>query len=293
MKLAIVVDSSCGLTKEQAEKRGWFFLPLYIKIDGKEYADGIDLTKDNFSKVFKNDSETSTSCTPIGEALNLFEKLSKEYDFVVVYPISQFLSSQFQNLEVVSKSFENIFIIKSKNVAQLIVHELVELEKEVLSNELTVKQAISKIENKNRSIPSILLFPQTMDTLVKGGRLSPSAAKMAKLLKIVPVICFQDGKLEKYDKGRIFSKVVVNSTISLFNKLEHKEKDLTFMFLDTFNDIAEDLFTEIKEKVNYDKKAIRLDIPLVVAMHTGYGAISIFITKLKNDINEYGFDKIV
>ena len=291
MKLAIVVDSSCGLTKEQAKKRGWHFLPLYIEINGKEYADGIDLTPESFSKIYKDGIETKTSCTPPGEAIKLFEELSKNNDFVVVYPISQFLSSQVQNLDVLSKSFKNVFVIKSKNVAQLIVKELVEFEKSVLSNELTVKQAIAKIENKDRSTPEILLFPKTMDSLVKGGRLSPSAAKMAKLLKIVPVIGWKDGKLEKFTKGRIFNKVVPNVSIEHFEKLNGKNKKTSFMFLDTLNEQAEDIFEQIRKETNYKKPYARFDIPPVIAIHTGFGAISVFFPEFELDFKDYNFDQ--
>lgn len=293
MKLAIVVDSSCGLTKKEAQDRGWHFLPLMITIDGKEYADGIDLDPNTFEKVFSPKSVTSTSCTPPGEALKLFEELSKKNDFVVVYPLSQFLSSQTQNLEVLAKSFSNVFVIKSKNVAQLIVKELVELEADVLSNELTVKQAIKKIETKNRSVPSILLYPDNMDALVKGGRLSPSAAKMAKLLKIIPVIGFQDGKLEKFEKGRIFSKTVVNTSSNHYLKLKAKDKKMKMLFLDTFNDNADNLFNDIKKQTNCNEPVVRLRIPLVIAIHTGYGAIAVFYDSFEKDISKYKFNNFI
>lgn len=293
MKLAIVVDSSCGLTKQEVNERGWHFLPLLITIDGKEYADGVDLTPETFAKIFTPRSNTSTSCTPPGEVLKMFEELSKKNDFVVVYPISQYLSSQVQNLEVLSKSFNNVFVIKSKNVAQLIVKELVELEEDVLKNELTVKQAINKIESKNRSFPEILLFLENMDSLVKGGRLSPSAAKMAKLFKIVPVIAFQDGKLEKYDKGRIFNKTVLNSSIEHFNKWKSKEKNVSMMFLDMLNENSQQIFNDIKKNANISEKVARFSIPPVIAIHTGYGSVSVFVTKYEKDINKYKFKDFI
>lgn len=295
MKLAIVVDSSCGLSKKEASDRGWFYLPLCITIDGKEYADGIDLTSENFSLIFDSKLQASTSCTPYGEAEDLIRTIQKQYDFVIIYPISKYLSSQWQNLEIISKDYDNVFVINSKNVAQLIIQELVELENNVFVNNMDVREAIKKIELKDRNNPSILLFPQNMDALVKGGRLSPSAAKMAKLFKIVPVICFQNGKLEKYDKGRVFSKVVVNTTVSWFLKLQNKnnDKNLTFMFLDTDNDISDNLFHQIMEETNYNDRAIRFNIPSVIAIHTGIGAISIFVTKLENDIDSYKFNKMI
>lgn len=293
MKLAIVVDSSCGLTKKQAEERGWFFLPLYINIDGKEYADGVDITPKNFKEIYKKSSICSTSCTPPGEVIKLFEKISKTHDFVVFYPISQYLSSQYQNIELLSRSYKNVFVIKSSNVSQMIIFDLVEFEKNVLRNEITVKQGIQKIENKNSNIPQALLVPKTMDALVRGGRLSPSAAKMAKLLKIVPVIGVQNGKLEKYNKGRIFNKVIINFGESFLGKQFSKNKNQIIVVFNVENNDVDTLFSEIKTKINYDKEIIVVYMPPVVAIHTGFESIGFGIYNLEFDIAEYKIPKLL
>ena len=294
MKLAIVVDSSCGLTKDQASARGWYYLPLIINIDGKEYLDGIDITPDTFLKIFKRTSEAKTSFTRPIYTIELLNKLSVENDFVVIYPISKYLSSQYEQIEqlIQTSDYKNVFVIKSTNVAQLIVKDLVEFEAAVLNNELTVKEAIEKIETRKFVHPPILLFPEDIKVLEKGGRLSPSAAKMAKLLRIVPVIALQNGKLEKYDKGHIFNKAVVKYSVGLYQKWIAKEKDVTILFLDVKNQNADELFKKIKEEANYPKDIIHLSIPPVIAIHTGHGAIAIFLAKLEKTLNTYQFDKI-
>lgn len=284
MKIAIVVDSSSGLTEKEARARGWYFLPLYINIDGNEYRDGIDLTRDNFLDVYKSTSVGKTSCTPIGEALKLMEKLSQEYDFVVIYPISHELSSQYNNLEVISKQFKNIFVIKSKRVCQFIVKDLFDLEKDVLSNKVTLKQAINNIEKKDYSNVDILLYPKDINVLVRGGRLAPSAAKLAKLLKIFPVIGLEEGRLEKFNKGRTFDKTFFNTASDQYKKLNKKNKR-TIMLLDTANAEADQLANELKEKIGYKADIIRRPIPPIIAIHTGYEAISIFY--LECDLEEF------
>lgn len=286
MKLAIVVDSSCGLSKKEVEDRGWHFLPLYLDIDGKEYRDGIDVDSKNFLDIYKPTSIGKTSCTPIGEALQLIENLSKINDFVVIYPISMELSSQYNNLQVIAKQFKNVYVIKSKRVCQFIIRDLVELEKEVLSNELTLKQSISRIENMNYSQVDILLYPKDISVLARGGRLAPSAAKLAKLLKIFPVIGMQDGKLEKFDKGVTFNKTFFNTSLDQYKKLTRK-KSKDIIFLDTANENADNMASEFKEKSGYNKTIIRSSIPPIIAIHTGYGAISIFYIEFKYDIKEY------
>ncbi|WAM01233.1 DegV family protein [Mycoplasmopsis felis] len=50
--IAIVVDSSCGLTENQAKKLDLFYLPLMIEVDGKVYREGIDVSSENLFEVF-------------------------------------------------------------------------------------------------------------------------------------------------------------------------------------------------------------------------------------------------
>lgn len=292
MKLAIVVDSSCGLTKEQANERGWHFLPLMVTIDDKEYTDGVDLDARSFSRVFHADSVASTSFTPIGYTMELLKNLAAENDYVVIYPISQHLSSQMQNLEVVAKDYKNIFVIKSKSVAQLIVRDLVEFEKNILLNDFTIKQAIEKIEKRNYDLTEILLFPETMDALVRGGRVSTTKANISKMLKITPVISMQDGKLEKFGKGRTFAKTVVSYTVDHYNKLKAKGKNVAIAILDISNPNADNLFYQIRSELNYPYEPIRFTIPPVISAHVGFGAICAFILELERPIEDYQFDKI-
>ena len=54
MSTAVVLDSNCGLTKEEAKKYGLYILPMPFMIDGKEYLDGIDITYDEFLKKQAN-----------------------------------------------------------------------------------------------------------------------------------------------------------------------------------------------------------------------------------------------
>lgn len=288
MKLAIVVDSSSGLTEKQAKERGWHYLPLYLTIDGKEYRDGVDLTVDTFLNVYKKDSKGHTSCTPIGESLALIEKLSKENDFVVVYPISMEISSQYNNLEVISKQYKNVIVVKSKLVCQFIVRDLMELEKDVKENKLTVRQAVDVIENRDYSEVNVLLYPKDINVLARGGRLAPSAAKLAKLLKIFPVIGLENGKLEKFHKGVTFNKTFINTVIDQYKKVT-KKSDKQILLLDTENEDADKLLQEALKKIEYNKTIIRSKIPPVISIHTGYGAIAVFFMELREDIDFYKF----
>lgn len=282
MKIGIVVDSSCGLTKKQAEKKGWHYLPLYITIDGNEYKDGVEISPSTLTDFYKSDSKVSTAATPIGFVDDLFDKLSKEYDQVIVYPISKHLSSQYQNLKVIAKKekYSNIHIIESIGVTHLILDDLLKFEHDIKNNEITYKQGINRMADPKLKEKSIVyLIPKTNDALLNGGRLTPAAHKIASLLKIVPIISFKEGKLEKHGKGRVFDKTLTKTFDAYWKEVDKfldKSKPYSLIINHVKNQDIDNIVSRFKEMhSNLNIKII--PTPSVIGIHTGLESIAISI----------------
>ncbi|MGL5204638.1 MAG: DegV family protein, partial [Metamycoplasmataceae bacterium] len=167
MKLVIVVDSSTGLTKEEAEARGWYFLPLIVNVDDQEYEDGIEINSRNFFDICKVNSKASTSCSSIGQVQQLLEEIAKPDTFVVIYPISKNLSAQYQNCVKGAEGFENVHVIASESIFIPIIQELVELENGVKNGDFSIQEGIDIIENKTpRDLNNVVVIPKYFDSLV-------------------------------------------------------------------------------------------------------------------------------
>ncbi|WP_406617827.1 DegV family protein [Mycoplasmopsis lipophila] len=283
MKIAIVIDSAAGLSKEQVEKLGWYLLPLNIDIEGKNFIDGVEINSTNFFDYYKKESKAKTSAFHLGYAEELFTKLSMEYDSIVVYPISKYLSSAYSMLQVIQSDFPKLKVIESIQVAQLMLFDLLYLENKNIQNEQDLDNVIKSIENGERK-QSITLIPKYNDCLVKGGRLHPAAALIAKLLKIVPLIKFENGQLLKESKGLVFAK-------SVKKMLESK--------LDFYNNLSDNRCVillhsqpkELEEFVKYTKEIYHIEpfisyIPTVVSIHTGAEAFVCIVTELDPKIQE-------
>ncbi|MEA4115642.1 DegV family protein [Mycoplasma sp. 744] len=286
MKYAIIVDSSCGLTKEEANKKGWFYLPLHIIIDGKEYKDGIEINSSNLFQFYKDNNDAKTSAINIGEAQELFEQLSKEYDQIIVYPISQHLSGTYQMLNLLSQDFPKVRIVKSKQIVQLIILDLLWLETQLSNDSSKLEEYLDFIENKGFR-NSITLIPKYNKYLVKGGRLHPSAALVAKMLNIVPLITFSDGKLLKEGVGRVFKKTVLKNIASKSNfKLENQNNELCYIYLHSNAKIEEQ--NEIVNEFSkiYNIKPLVHKIAPVVSIHTGPEAYVGIVLEINKELKE-------
>ncbi|VEU59802.1 DegV family protein [Mesomycoplasma neurolyticum] len=264
MKIAIIIDSSTGLTKEEAQKHNLYYLPLCINIDDKEYLDGVDLVSEEVFGLINKNSKVFTSATPIGMALELIEKLKKEYDKIIIYPISHKLSSQYSNLAAAFANDEKVHVVKSNKISALIILDIIRF-KNNLKNNTPLTEALQKLEENFEG--DVCLVPKYNDALVRGGRLSPSAASIAKLLKIVPIIQFKEGALEKRGKGRIFHRALINTYKEVY---EQNPNYKTFL-IHSNNPEINDLKAKLQD-ISHNKIQI-FKIPNVVSIHTWVEAV--------------------
>ncbi|MCC3161171.1 MAG: DegV family protein, partial [Mollicutes bacterium PWAP] len=206
----IIVDSSSSITKEEAKKLGIILLPLIITINGKDYRDGVDITPSEYFKNIKINDEIRTSATSIGIIEETLKKASEKFDHVIVYPLSTKLSSQNQNIQLISKNFDNVHVLNSHGVGLAIKSDVLNIKKfyKTEKNIHKIVEYSQSITNKQFGI----LIPSQLDWLVKGGRVKKSIAVMAKMASIFPIIQFKDGSLSKWGKGRNQSKSFIKAS---------------------------------------------------------------------------------
>lgn len=93
MKLKIMVDSSSGITQEEAIKLGIDVFPLRIIFDDKEYLDGIDIMQDEFyEKLTKEEIFPKTSLPNLYE----IEKRSKHMFKMDIVLLSYHFQKKYQ-----------------------------------------------------------------------------------------------------------------------------------------------------------------------------------------------------
>lgn len=272
MKLGIIVDSAAGLTKKEIDARGWGFLPLHLYINNKEYIDGVDITPDVYYKNIDVNDETKTSASSPGEIMEVLGKFSKEYDYVIVYPLSKGLSSQTNNITLIAQELDNVYVVPSLNVGYSIVSMCEELERLSQEEDMTWNKLKSHANEMNDSIYGIAL-PATLKWLVKGGRVNQSVARMANLLQIIPLIKFENGQLDKFGKGRILKKALAK----VAGHIKEEKPNREYMIYSASNEDIDELQKIINTEMGQELQ-IR-DFPPIIGNHIGPGVIAIISFK--------------
>ena len=105
-RVAITTDSNSGITQKEAKELGIHVLPMPFYINGELFYEDINLTQEAFYERLEQDCEISTSQPIVGDVLELWDNLLKDYDEVVFLPMSSGLSSTCATAQMLAQNFD-------------------------------------------------------------------------------------------------------------------------------------------------------------------------------------------
>lgn len=217
--LQIVTDSSCDLPKDILEENNIKVVPLTISIDGQDYKEGVNISAEEFHEKMLACKELpkTSQPSPINFA-KAFEEFPEE-DSILCMTISSGLSGTYQSACLgrdMCKNKDNIFIFDT--LAGSLGHGIEILRAKKMSLEgapiSTIIEELEKIKNEI----TIFILLDTLDNIVKGGRLSKFKGTLASILDIKTILEGINGKVELIEKVRGKKKFINRTIESIGNK---------------------------------------------------------------------------
>lgn len=201
MSVRIVVDSTADLIPALKEKVT--VVPLTVHFGEREYADGVEITPDEFYKklVASKELPTTSQATPYAFS-EAFEEAVEAGDTVVAVIISSGLSGTYQSASIAASEFPgSVFVVDSRNVT-ISTGVLVEYAFRLREEGLDAGTIAAKLEEA-RSRVRLMAVVDTLEYLHKGGRVSKAVAIAGGLLSIKPIIGINEqGKIDVVAKVR-------------------------------------------------------------------------------------------
>ena len=208
MKLAVVTDSTAFLSEDALKNPNLFVIPIPVILDGKLYNEGIDIEADQYYDLLKNSQEFPTTSQPaLGEALMLYEEIGKKgYDTIISIHLSSGISGFVANLYSIKDSVSGVNIIPyDSKITSMPMGNMVETILKMNAKGCTLEEMLDQLD-KIRENTNAYMIVEDLNNLVRGGRLTNGAALVAGLLKIKPVLTFDDGKIMLFEKIRSSKK---------------------------------------------------------------------------------------
>lgn len=195
--LRVLVDSGSSIKFSEQEKLNVEIIPLRYLMGEKEYLDGLDETIDEFYKqLIDNRLFPQTSLPQLDVLKDKVDGYAAQGDDVIIITISSKISGTYNAVCKLFEGVSNVHVVDSLSAVgglRLIVEEINR------NRELPVDEILVKV---NALVPRIrvIAIPETLDYLLKGGRLSKKEWLFGSILNLKPLISIIDGTVKVASK---------------------------------------------------------------------------------------------
>jgi DegV family protein with EDD domain len=272
-KIKIITDSTADLPNHLIEKHDIEVLPLIVNFGSESYRDGVDIKLPEFLEKMNNSgSFPSTSQVNPQTFYDCYKGYLEAGYKIVSLHLSSKMSGTYQSACIARDMLEteDIVVIDSQNVTSglgLLVLKACSLKAKGLSIKEIGKSIIEAIPH----VKSALAF-ESLDNLVKGGRLSKTAGVIGNLLGIRLILGVVDGEMAVLDKVRGSKKAV--KTILDYVESHGIQEDEPSILLQVEN---KEIFEALKESLNSKNTSYyEAEVGCVVGTHSGTGACGLF-----------------
>lgn len=280
-EIALVTDSIADIPQRILDKYQIHVIPLNLVIDGVNFLDKLTISPDYFYDYVKEAKDFPSSSQPtVNYIYQNLKELVKHYESILIISVSEALSGTAKAFKEANKKIKNeleaetnISFVDSKlnSGAQGL---LVQKAAELIDDGYNIAKITDIIKNYRKK-SNIFVNVNTIDYMVKGGRVSQMKGFFARLFNLKPIISLDDnGDGIIWDKA--FSRKSVNKKI--LNKIKelHKENNLkkyNVVHADAVEK-AEELAAKIEEMVGYGPEYI-MNISSVTALNSGKDAVAV------------------
>ena len=283
---AIIVDSGCDLPDELIDNMNIHVIPVRLNFGDIHYVDKVSLTSDEFWKELeKNPMHPQTSQPSPGDFRRQYQFLSSHYESAVSIHLPEALSGTYQSA-----------LTAARSLSSFPVNILDSFSGSIGTGLIAMRTAEAIIEGKNldeiniiakQAIENTQLYVglNTLDNIVKGGRISPTVKKIANFFKINPYLAFKKEGLKPVglsfgnkNKSEKFRKFVEN-------KIPQNKKVRVGISHAQMNTFVDDWRKDLIRKFG-DDNVIITDVGPALGVHAGPKVLCFAIQILNDDLNK-------
>ncbi len=276
-QVAIITDSTNDLPADLREKYQIRVVPLTIVWGGDQFLDGIEITPEEFyERLGKIPHHPSTSQpTPQDFTRAYEEALAGGADEILVVTISGAMSGTIESARAAAETFRApVRVLDSKSNSMSLGWQVLAAARAREAGGSLDEMVLAAEEVRGRLHYHIVL--DTLEYLVKGGRISGAAKFIGNVLNIKPQIRVnhQSGTVEAGDVSRTRGRALETLYSSFFKKVDGT-KPLRIAVL---HNAAYEEAKDLADRITAEYAPIELIIGIVspvLGAHTGPRAVAL------------------
>ena len=230
-KIALLTDSCADIDPKLAEENHIYIVPLRIHCADGEYLDGVNIhNADIYERLHAGELPKTSLPSPEEFAEVVEQILADGFGAIAAVMMSSGLSGTYNMARLLAEEYQNRVQIRAFDS----LNASLGLGMTVLQAARDIRDGMSWEELTERRIPKLIANTKaffsvdTLEYLLKGGRIGKVTAAAGALLHIKPVISFaEDGQLVSVAKAR-GQKQVMQKLVEMTTKAcgEHSRYNL-------------------------------------------------------------------
>ncbi|WP_137606864.1 DegV family protein [Lactiplantibacillus daoliensis] len=281
MRTAIVTDSASYLSAADIKKYNIFVVPITVIFGQQTYLENVEITSKEFYERMRTAPElpTTTQIT-LGQMQQMYDQLAADgYDAVISIHLSSGITSFITNLESYLPNITNIKVYPFDSLITAAGEaNMALLAAKLIAEGKTPEEVIAQLKHL-RDTTEVYFVVDNLSHLVRTGRLSNASRLVGNLLRIKPVLTFEDGKIVAIEKERTMRRAYAAIKAKLAAAIETTDYPLRITIVNGNNpklqaawvaDIAESF-----PGLTIDQS----EIGPVVGVHVGEGVMGLFWAK--------------
>jgi DegV family protein with EDD domain len=203
---AIVLDSTADLPEGHG-RPSWRVVPLYVGFGDEQLREYVDISSAEFYRRLRESSTPPKSSQPSpADFAAAFEELAA-YDRVLCVVLSARLSGTFASAELAAQDFGGRVRVLDSRVTSggtVILADAIQRCLDRGSDDEEIDALVARFHRDR----GLLFTVDTLEYLIRGGRIGKAAGLAGQLLSVKPILAFEDGEVAPLKRVRGRSKAL-------------------------------------------------------------------------------------
>jgi DegV family protein with EDD domain len=206
---AVVLDSTADLPSPQERHPSWRMVPLYVQFGTETFRDYVDLSSDDFYRRLRSSAEAPRTSQPTpNDFAAVFDSLTGEYERILCLVIPEKLSGTAESARRAAEALGDgkVRVIDSGSASGGIVILADALQRRLDAG--TTDDELDALVQRFRSDAGLLFTVDTLEYLIRGGRVGKAAGLAGQLLNVKPILAIEDGQVVPVKRVRGRAKAI-------------------------------------------------------------------------------------
>jgi DegV family protein with EDD domain len=282
--IALVTDSTVDLPEAAQLRLGMVMVPLTVTIGGKTYLDRVELSSPDFYRLIRQTRELPHSAQPNrADFRRVYEALLEDHESIVSIHLSAHMSGTYQSALGAAEDVdgERIRVVDAKHLS-VGLGLVVEAAGEAIRMGATLDEVVAAAQAAAQNT-RVYGAVRSLEFPVKGGRINSNVAFVAELIRLKPIVLFDEDGKGHTDGGHLgFSRAIKGIARRTAEFAGQDKVRLAITHADSPSGVTY-LLQELHKRFGPDQDIPMMECGAVLATHTGLGALAVGVRKLGPD----------